>query len=295
MPGTYSIAAVAKITGLSIETLRAWERRHSVVAPARDETGIRRYTDADVVHLQLLHSAIGLGHPIRRIATLSDDQLRQLLAPQAADAPQSAGAPIVQKVLQSIRHYDVRRAEELLAAAALLQTPEDLAINVLSPLMREVGRLWERRNFSIAQEHLVSVLVRNLIGSMMRLRPSAGSDPMMFATPPDEPHEFGICLAAFLAASRGIDCCVLGPNVPLQEVARAAHYVRPSTIVIGAVLHEQTPKVWDYIRGLKNRLTNRTELWLGGEIAANLDEQPGGIVLVSTLKQFAERVARATQ
>ena len=32
----YSIKAVARATGLTVETLRAWERRYGVVHPVRD-------------------------------------------------------------------------------------------------------------------------------------------------------------------------------------------------------------------------------------------------------------------
>jgi len=294
MAAKYSIAAVAKITGLSIETLRAWERRHGVVSPQRDDSGIRRYTEADIARLELLHSATGLGHAIRRVASLPNAELRKLVhrdAPEDDSAELRAGAPIVQKVVQCIRRYDVRRAEELLSAAALLQQPDDLVINVLSPLMREVGRLWERRNFSVAQEHLVSVLVRNLLGSMMRLRPVDGETAMLFATPPNELHEFGIDLAAFLAAMRGIRACVLGPNVPMQEVVRAAHYVRPSAVVIGSVLSDQHAKLGEYLKGLRTRLTQRTKIWVGGEIP-DAEMLPVGVRAVPTLTDFAKELSR---
>ena len=33
----YPIRAVSKQTGISIDTLRAWEKRYQVVAPQRDE------------------------------------------------------------------------------------------------------------------------------------------------------------------------------------------------------------------------------------------------------------------
>ncbi|HSN71883.1 MAG TPA: MerR family transcriptional regulator, partial [Steroidobacteraceae bacterium] len=76
----YSIKAVAHATGLTVETLRAWERRYGVIRPERDATGRRVYGAADVVRLRRLREATERGHPIGRIAGLTDAQLSALLA-----------------------------------------------------------------------------------------------------------------------------------------------------------------------------------------------------------------------
>ena len=63
----YPIGAVAVLTGLTVDTLRAWERRHKVVTPARDERGLV-YDDADVRRLQLVAAAVSRGHAVGRLA-----------------------------------------------------------------------------------------------------------------------------------------------------------------------------------------------------------------------------------
>ena len=83
----YPIRAVSKLTGIAIDTLRAWERRHGAVTPIRDERG-RMYTDADVVRLRLLKDAVEHGHSIGRLAGLGDEELRHL-----ADATRGPAAP----------------------------------------------------------------------------------------------------------------------------------------------------------------------------------------------------------
>lgn len=44
----YSIRAVSQATGLTVETLRAWERRYGIIEPKRDPSGHRIYTACDV-------------------------------------------------------------------------------------------------------------------------------------------------------------------------------------------------------------------------------------------------------
>ena len=66
----YPIRAVAHMTGLSIDTLRAWDRRYEAVAPTRGDRG-RVYTDADVDRLKKLAVLVQHGHAIGTVAGLS--------------------------------------------------------------------------------------------------------------------------------------------------------------------------------------------------------------------------------
>ncbi|MBC8064603.1 MAG: MerR family transcriptional regulator, partial [Chlorobia bacterium] len=64
--GSYTIGAVAAKTGLSTHTIRAWERRYSVLTPGRTQSNRRIYDEHDLVRLGLLAKATSLGHSIGR-------------------------------------------------------------------------------------------------------------------------------------------------------------------------------------------------------------------------------------
>ena len=48
MQARYPIGAVSVLTGLTVDTLRAWERRHRVVTPSRDDRGREELQAMDV-------------------------------------------------------------------------------------------------------------------------------------------------------------------------------------------------------------------------------------------------------
>ena len=87
----YSIKAVSQATGLTVETLRAWERRYSIVTPQRDSSGRRTYGPEDVLRLRLLREATDLGHPIRRLAKLSEAELSGLI--EKSSSPRMSAGP----------------------------------------------------------------------------------------------------------------------------------------------------------------------------------------------------------
>lgn len=62
---TYSIAQAATRSGLSIDTLRYYERIGLVEPPARDAGGRRTYTDQDLAWLYFLTKLRTTGMPIR--------------------------------------------------------------------------------------------------------------------------------------------------------------------------------------------------------------------------------------
>lgn len=62
---THSIATAAGRTGLSIDTLRYYERIGLIEPPARDSAGRRSYSDADLGWLDFLTKLRTTGMPIR--------------------------------------------------------------------------------------------------------------------------------------------------------------------------------------------------------------------------------------
>lgn len=76
--GSLSIGTVSKLTGISVHTLRAWEKRYSVVEVNRSSTGRRMYSASDVMRLRLLRKLTQAGHSIGNVANLSDIQLESM-------------------------------------------------------------------------------------------------------------------------------------------------------------------------------------------------------------------------
>jgi DNA-binding transcriptional MerR regulator len=66
------IGQFAEAAGVSVETVRYYERRGLLDAPRRTPSGYRRYTAADLHRLRLLLRAKELGFTLREIGDLLD-------------------------------------------------------------------------------------------------------------------------------------------------------------------------------------------------------------------------------
>ena len=271
MATRYPIRAVAKATGLSLDTLRAWERRYQAVVPERSERG-RQYGAEDIDRLVLLAKLVEKGHAIGGIAALPNQDLKKLLAHEPSQAIE-ATAPVqdlILPVLAAIETFDSARAADEIGRLAASLSPRDLVYRVTVPLMREVGIRWHNGTLAIAQEHLVSHMLRNLLGSMVRLFcPSNSTVRMVLATPVGELHEFGILSSAMLASIAGIEPIYLGADLPAREIADAALRSRAQVILLGITLIKESTA--GEVRALAGAMPEGSELWLGGAASADLD------------------------
>ena len=75
----FTIGAVSRLAGISIDTIRAWERRYGVVSPQRTDRNKRRYSHAEIMRLSLLKQLVERGHAVSTVADLPDEELRQRL------------------------------------------------------------------------------------------------------------------------------------------------------------------------------------------------------------------------
>ncbi|MEO6723807.1 MAG: B12-binding domain-containing protein [Blastocatellia bacterium] len=273
----YPIRAVSKLTGLSVDTLRAWERRYQAIAPDRKGHG-RMYNKADVERLILLREAVKRGHGISQLAPLSNRQLKGLAErsetlPAASEAmpkpspslPTHYLLPDLQTLLLAIERFDYAEIDRELNRLATLAPVRELLQQVVTPLMKQVGDRWCRGTLTIAQEHMVSSAMRNLLGTLVRLYTrTQNSTTLLFATPSGERHELGILSAAALAAGGGLRIGYLGVDLPAQEIIDVADKTAAQVVVLGVKGAINPKDSLKQLRHISEMLPAEKELWVGG-------------------------------
>jgi DNA-binding transcriptional MerR regulator len=266
---SYPIRAVSRLTGIGIDTLRAWERRYGAVAPVRDERG-RMYSDADIARLRLLRGAVEQGHSIGRVAELTDAELRRLTAAAGTSAVSGVAAARRTQldtagIARALRKYDATAIDQQISRLAAILPPLELLRDVLLPVLARVGDDWQRGPVGIAHEHLMSSTMRNILGSFLRLY--ARSDVptrLLFATVAGERHEIGTLGAAMLAASSSLGVAYLGPDLPAREIVASVRPAGAQVLVLGLTVTPAGKASERELRTIVRDLPKDVELWAGG-------------------------------
>jgi DNA-binding transcriptional MerR regulator/methylmalonyl-CoA mutase cobalamin-binding subunit len=295
----YPIRAVSRLTGIGIDTLRAWERRHGAVTPSRDDRG-RMYTDDDIARLRLLRGAVEHGHSIGRLAGLTDAELRRLAATAGANAalavvPTQRTPLDTAALTAALQKFDATAIDQQISRLAAVLPPLELLRDVLMPVLAQVGDEWHREPARIAHEHLMSSTMRNILGSFLRLyaRPDV-STRLLFATPAGERHEVGTLGAAMLAASCGLGVAYLGPDLPAREIVESVRPAGAQVMVLGLTTTSAAKARERELRTIVRDLPKEVELWAGGRGAVRHTAliSPRGLVLrdYNTYQQELARI-----
>lgn len=268
----FSIKAVSQATGVSIETLRAWERRYRVVEPKRDPNGRRSYDPGDVIRLRKLREATERGHPISKLARVSDEELSGLLADGAREAPEGGAARgVATQMLAAAANYRPDDCDQALSMALALLPLAQVVDEVMVPALLAVGERWHAGEFTIAQERIVSNAVKRQVGLVLDTYNRIATGPtIVFATLTEERHELGILMCALLAAARGVRCQYLGPDMPPDDAAVFADRVGASAVVLSFVRRESVASSEAHLAEFLKRLPRTIGVWIGGQGSAAL-------------------------
>jgi methanogenic corrinoid protein MtbC1 len=272
----FPLRTVAAMTGLTPDVIRAWEKRYAVVAPIRGARGARLYSSADIAHLRLLARVVGAGRAIGDVAALSLAELEKLAvqSPPDGQGAQRHGAPapredFVNRVLERLERFDHAAVTRLLGDAVVGLGVRRFVYQVVLPLVHHVGSRWAAGELSIAEEHLLTGMLRNLLASLAQGRGGHGH-PLVLATPAGERHEIGLLLVALLARDAGVDVVYLGVDLPAADIVTAAASARACVVGLSAVAGKNRARACVVAAAIQTALPAHVELWLGGADAGNV-------------------------
>lgn len=171
----------------------------------------------------------------------SHERLLEAAAKPPEDPPPMGGTwdDLRAPVLEALFQGDARRALELVTPK--VRVPEDLVslyIDLLQPLLVQVGDLWETGRISVAQEHLASAVVGRVMAGFATFRLSTARQARraIVTSAPNELHEIGAWMLADLLELGGWHVRYLGANVPEHALLDMLEEFRPALVAISVTM-----------------------------------------------------------
>ncbi len=230
----FTIKTVAERTGVSVHTLRAWERRYGVPSPNRNaDNRYRLYDEQDIADVLFMKQHVQAGVlPSQASALLRQRQTRSI-----ETTTQESRQPIVAmqaSLLEAFARSDEATARELLDQAFAMVAPESVALEIIEPTMRAIGERWVRNELTVWQEHLASNVIQQKLFSVLQSQPESPpmSPHLVAACAPSEEHQLGLVIFALLARRQGWRVSYLGQGTPLADILHLARQAKPNAIVI---------------------------------------------------------------
>lgn len=285
MNGSHTISDVSRISGISKDLLRMWERRYKYPKPTRDDNGDRIYSDEELNKLVLIRQLVDHGRRPGKLMALDHAQLTQLLR-------------------QTRVEFDFDRLITLLKAGNasglrdwLYQQLHALGLRafihrVIVPANRKVGEAWSEGELAVYQEHLYTELIKSLVRQSLAEHHQAGGRPrVMLTTLPGEMHSLGLLMVEALLMLGGAEVIPFGIEMPFRDIREAAQHHEVDVIGLSFSGHFKLDDAIAMLSGLRQMIDSKREIWVGGAAFDEDTELPAGIDLLDGLQGVEHALA----
>lgn len=291
----FSIRQVVEITGLSEFTLRGWENRYNAFTPRRTDTGRRLYTLQDIEKARLLDELIAGGHRISDIAPLTLTELKKRITKDTPEAPvksQKSDADVFLKtVIDKAQLFLWDDIKDLLDKKRKKEKVDAYIREILMPLVGHMGYLVGEGQFTVAQEHILSALLKEQL-VLLRAKSSKSKSQarLVITTPEGDLHDMGIMISATLAGDQALHTLFLGPSTPKSDLCESCIRYKGTHLLLSSTVSEREgakESLYSYIHFLDKNLPRKVHFLIAGRNTADFNpklDRP--MTLLKTMDEF---------
>ena len=272
----HRIHRVAKLTGLSKDVIRVWERRFGLLKPMRGANRYRNYSDEDVALLRYLKEQLDAGASIGDLAKIGREELLNRVP---AAAPRTFVVDntfdrLLRELLSALNPLDRVIFEKRLNGAVAVVPFEEALHGILLPLQQQVGELWHTGHINIATEHYVTKQIQQKIYAAMNQLPVAEfGTKVVVACPPGEEHDIAALAVAYRCRVRGCRVYYLGANVPISALTNLCGNVEPDITILSFPLTLSESQATEVIQAISDELRPVSMVVAGGHGALAMRDQ----------------------
>jgi methanogenic corrinoid protein MtbC1 len=116
---------------------------------------------------------------------------------------------------------------------------EDMALNLLQPILYEIGERWARGELTATAEHVASNQIRSQLSQLVRLSPTPLRDGrVLIGCAPGETHDIGPLMVALFLRRRGFDVVYAGASVEPDSFITDVERLQPAVVCLSAARGE---------------------------------------------------------
>jgi methylmalonyl-CoA mutase cobalamin-binding domain/chain len=217
--------------------------------------------------------------------------------------PNGPNAMLARTYLNLVLAGQPREAAQLILRAADTGTPvRDIYLDVFQPTQREVGRLWQTNQISVAQEHQCSAITeRNmalLSPKMVPVRKKNGLR-LLAACIGGELHDVGIRMVADFLEAEGWEAFFLGANTPPSSVIRTLKERQIDLVALSATMAYHVDLVRSLISSIRaDAIVGSVKIIVGGHpfnIDPDLWKRVGADAYGRDAEKSADEASRLVQ
>jgi methanogenic corrinoid protein MtbC1 len=145
---------------------------------------------------------------------------------------------------------------------------KDIYLHVFEPSQHEIGRLWQKNQISIAQEHFCTAVTQNIMSQLYPhiYKSEKNGYKMITTCVSGELHEIGARMVSDFFEMEGWDTYYLGANMSTKSIIETIIELKPDLILISATINSHVGAVADLIKQIRSLNVKNLKIIVGGRL-----------------------------
>jgi DNA-binding transcriptional MerR regulator len=266
-----SIGELGRLTGISVHTLRVWEKRYGAPHSERLPSGHRRYPKDEVPRLRAIARALESGYRASKVVTGTLEELQGLLGAQefispkqeltAAETGQVSRELIIEKWIKAIHQYDDEFLNHSFYEIWSKEGPLNFILEYSAPFVDRVGNGWVDGELTVGQEHFATANLSDFLSSRWRQLNIRKDGPIaVLSTLPEETHNLGLLMCAVVTSLAEFKVVYLGPNSPVEDIIKTTEDCEAQLLCMSLSNCVDSNKATEQLRQIRRILNKKINM-----------------------------------
>lgn len=290
----YPMKVVVHKTGLTPETLRAWERRYSGIDPERDHRGRRVYSEELMEKLVLLSILVDQGYRIGDLAAKPSVELRTIVDSLSRPEPQDiVPNPSLDSAVKAVLRFDSDRLWAELERATTVYGRLDVVDDFVFPVTHEIKAMMAAGSAKSSHLGFVRSALRTFLSTLLSPMPGEANRPrVLIAYPRGQQSDLGAVASAVHCHAAGWHPVLLGTGAPAEEIAEAAATAGASAVIMAGVTDTYDTGILNEMVRVRRGIREEVPVFFGGNMPKTLveDIEAGGLRPAKDMRELRQRL-----
>ena len=265
---SFSIKNLEHLSGIKAHTIRIWEKRYGLFEPERTETNIRLYNLESLQKLLNVSMLYKNGFKISKIAKMESKEINDKvhnITLQKSPYDWSLGL-----FKLSMINFDQRLFTNTFEELMEKMSFGEIFQSIFTPLMIELGVLWQTNSISPSHEHFITSLIKQKIHSLceklQEKQPQRTEATFVLYLPDNEIHELGLLYLNHEILERGYKTIFLGQSVPTASLSNFQDKSEKMIFVSCFTIEPNKDRIREYLHEFESEILSNegSELWVTG-------------------------------
>lgn len=229
----FPIREVSRLTGVNPVTLRAWERRYGLIQPTRTDSGHRLYSQADIDAVRSILAWIERGVAVSKVGSIlaKSASSRSVATPAYNDVVSDDWSQWQDQLRSALQNFDESRLERVYGQVFSCYPLQVVFQSIFMPVWQEL--LLRQDEVGQRGEWLMlDGFLRGRCWQRLQLRRDDSRERVLLVALPGHCRELELLVAALLLGNQDIDVAVMGPGVPMADLALVCERMQPQALVV---------------------------------------------------------------